>query len=80
MVGKGGKDLRMVQSIYSWEDLFTVGEGAVLTLGFGLGVHLESTSWGSMTQVLEQGYLEVYINLSSHSFPATWSPLGGSPQ
>lgn len=50
------------------EDLLIVGEGAVVTLGFGLGVYLESTSWISVTQGPEQGYLEIYVNLSSHSF------------
>lgn len=42
--------------------------GVVLTLGFCLGLCLESTSWDIVTQGLEQGYLEVYINLGSPPF------------
>lgn len=41
-------------------------------MGFGLGVHLESRSWGTVTQGPEQVYLEIYIKLAlilSHGGP-----------
>lgn len=53
--------------VYSLVELFYFG-CTVLIMGFSLGVHLESTSWGSVTQGPEQGSPEVYINLGSHSF------------
>lgn len=45
--------------------------GAVLTLSLCLEVCLESTSRGTVTQGLEQGYLKVYINVGSHSLLGT---------